>query len=194
MRSSEILQERYLNLFTDDEKMQYGNEVWDLLQKAYADKGGFKSAPDIKALVADSGMWKLNRRDGKINAALIYKDHHGRKLIGLATDGTRRGIADYANTLSTDMSMKRAWAEVSGKPEAYLIRLGAKPIPAKFAPALTGKQIIEYNPDGIHYTRLLAGEPHEKALYGFVKLTPELQQILKASHINISELPDNFEL
>ena len=194
MRSAELLFERYINLFTNADKMQYGQEVWDLLQKAYADKGGFKSAPDIEALVSDSGMWKLSRRGGKINAALIYKDMHGRKMIGLATDGTRRGIADYANTLATDMSMKRAWAEVSGKPEAYLIRLGAKPIPAKYAPMLTGKSIIEFNPDGIHYTRLLSGEPHEKALYGFVKLTPELIQILKSSHIDLAELPDNFNL
>lgn len=193
MKVAELLQERYINLFTNAEKMQYGQEVWDLLQKAYADKGGFKSASDIEGLVTDSGMWKLSRRNGKINAVLIYKDSHGRKMIGLATDGTRRGIADYANTLATDMSMKRAWAEVSGKPEAYLIRLGAKPIPAQYATILTGKEVLEYNPDGIHYTRMLGGEPHEKALYGFVKITPELKHILDASHISLKELPDNFD-
>ena len=48
MRAEELLFERYINLFTNADKMQYGQEVWDLLQKAYADKGGFKSAPDIE--------------------------------------------------------------------------------------------------------------------------------------------------
>jgi hypothetical protein len=91
-----------------------------------------------------------------------------------------------------DIKMRRSWAEVSGAPEAIMKRAGAKPLPNKYAAPLTGKEILEYNPDGIHYTRLIAGEPHEKVIYGYVNVTPDTEAKLQAAGISLQELPDNF--
>jgi hypothetical protein len=72
-------------------------------------------------------------------------------------------------------------------------KMGAKPLSNKFAAALTGKEILELNPDGFHYTRLIQGEPHEKIIYGTINLTPELSKTLAAQGIELHTLPDNFQ-
>ena len=91
-----------------------------------------------------------------------------------------------------DIRLNRAWAEVSGSVESIIKRAGASPLPAKFAAILTGKEIIEINPDGFHYTRLIAGYPHEKIIYGAVNLTPDLIQRLTDAGIQLHQLPPNF--
>src|ERR1700741_3909740 len=154
MKSTEFLTEHIVNLLTPQDKQKYAIVVWDLLQQSYAPAGGFHSAASPEELITKSGLWKLMRRDGKITVAAIYRDQNGRKSIAAGTDGSQQGKKDYMAIKNADVSMNRAWAEVSGAPEKILLRSGAKPIPAKFAPLLTGKEIVEYNPDGFHYTRL----------------------------------------
>jgi len=88
-----------------------------------------------------------------------------------------------------DVTQKRSWAEVSGPAEKLAIRNGAKPIPNKYAAYLSGKEILELNPDGYHYTRLIQGEPHEKIMYGFVGLTPEQRKALEINNLDIRDLP-----
>lgn len=34
---------------------------------------------------------------------------------------------------------------------------------------ILGKEILEYDPDGYHYTRLINGEPHRKIMIGNVQ-------------------------
>jgi hypothetical protein len=50
--------------------------------------------------------------------------------------------------------------------EGLYRKMGAKPIPNTEAHQLTGKRILSLDDDGVHYTRLIAGHPHVKALYG----------------------------
>ena len=193
MRANEFLIERVVNAFTAQDKHPYADEVWAILQKSYAAvPGGFGTADSVEELINKSALWKIVRRAGKITAIGIYKDQHGRKSIAAGTDGTAQGKRDYMMIKTADISHGRAWAEVSGAPEAILKRSGALPLPNKFAGILTGKQILELNPDGIHYTREIGGAAHEKAIYGTVDLSPELVAQLTAAGVALHEFP-NFK-
>ena len=179
MKFSKILQsillERYINLISKEDKTKYAKEVWNILQKAYASIGGFKSANTIEELINDTFMWKLVRKNGRIVAAVIYKDQRGRKSIAgaaeLGPDGkaTEEGKAALISIVIEDIKMNRSWSEVSGKMEHLKLKHGATPIPNTYAAELTGKEILELKPDGYHYVRMIGGKPYEKMIVGYVE-------------------------
>ena len=105
---------------------------------------------------------------------------------------TKQGRKDYDMLKNADFMLKRAWAEVSGPAEHIMQKSGAKPIPAKFAELLTGKKILKISDDGIHYERFIHGELHEKAIYGFARLTPDTVKELEDMGIELHELPANL--
>ena len=175
-----LLLERVVNLHKAADMARWKEKVWALLQSSYSKIGGFKSAATVDELIADSALWKMVTREGTITAIAIYKDRYGRKSIAVATDGTAQGKRDLVMLKSEDMRFGRAWAEVSGAPERMMSRMGGRPVPNQYAAALTGKEILSFNDDGYHYTRLIAGVPYEKIIYGFPLLTPELRQALDA--------------
>ena len=194
MRIHDILTERVVNAFDAAQKAKYADKVWDMLQTAYKDIGGFGSAASVEELLNTPGLWKLVVRDGEVTAVNIYRDAQGRKSIASATNQSLQGIKDYKMIKGADVKYRRAWAEVSRTPAAILKKFGATPIPSKYAQLLTGKHIMDYNPDGVHYTRLIAGEPHEKIMYGVVKMSPDMVEKFKAAGIDIHSLPDNFDI
>jgi len=187
-----LLNEHIVNLRSPTEKRAYADRVWELLQQSYSSIGGFKSASSPEELIADSGLWKLVTRSGEITAVNIYKDSFGRKSIASGTNSTPQGKADYRMVKDEDFKLKRAWAEVSGAVERVMAKSGGRPIPAKYAEILTGKRILDISDDGAHYTRLIAGHPHEKVIYGFVNLSPIDVANLKALGIDVHQLPDQF--
>lgn len=194
MRIKELLIERVVNAFDPATKQRYAQEVWDLLQGSYSSvPGGFGTAASIDELIEKSSLWKIVTRNGHVTAVGIYRDQLGRKSIAAGTDGTRQGKMDYMMIKNADVKFERAWAEVSGAPEALMKRAGLHPLPNRFAALLTGKEILELNSDGVHYTRLIGGEPHEKIIYGSVKLSPELISKLAAMGIELHELPTQFK-
>lgn len=148
------------------DRQAYADQIWSMLQHAYADIGGFLSMANAQELVETPGLWKIITRGDQVKAVLIYKAQHGRKLIGAATDGTTDGKNDLMRLLMEDKALRRSWAEVSGKMESVYRKMGAEPIPNALAHELTGKRILNLDEDGVHYTRLIAGHPHVKALYG----------------------------
>jgi hypothetical protein len=176
--------EHFVNLFDEDSKKKYADQVWDILQKSYASVGGFHSAASTEELIAKTGLWKLTVRNGKVFAVSLYKDHLGRKSIASGTDGSDQGKSDY----------NRIKREVSGAPEALLRRAKATPIPNTFAEVLTGKAIMELDPDGFHYTRLIAGHPHQKIIYGFINLDPASAAKFELQGIDLQKLPSNITL
>lgn len=203
MRAKELLIERILNLHTEEEKAKYAARVWKLLQKSYQKMGGFKSAANKEELVTIPGYWKLVKRNGKITAVNLYRKIPQTSTYKVYASGaettpdketklpksTPQGLADYTMLKQSDIKQKRAWAEVSGPAEKHAKKLGGKPIPNKYAAYLTGKEIIELNPDEYHYTRLIMGEPHEKIMYGFASMTPEQEKALNISGLDIHDLP-----
>lgn len=182
------LLEHFVNLTNPSAKLQYADEVWEILQKSYAKIGGFKSAASPEELISDSGLWKVVTRLGRVTAVSIYKDSFGRKSIASGTDGTPQGKADFFLIKDEDIKLKRAWSEVSGPLERIMEKSGAKKLPSKYASILTGKPILALNEDGYHYTRLIAGHPHEKIIYGSVNLTEKDVRKLKDLGVNLHDL------
>lgn len=203
MRAKEFLIERILNLHTPEQKAKYADQVWDLLQKAYQKVGGFKSAVNKEELIGNPGYWKVAKRGDKITAVNLYRKIPQTNTFKVYASGaeaeldpekqeyraTEQGKRDYTDIKKADVTQKRSWAEVSGAPETFAKRLGAKPIPNKYAAYLTGKEILELNPDGYHYTRLIMGEPHEKIIYGFIGLSPDQEKALENNGLDIQDLP-----
>lgn len=193
MQIKDFLVERVVNLFNQPDQIKYADQVWALLQSSYKGAGGFHSAEDIPDLLSKTNMWKLVVRDGKVTAANLYRDLHGRKSIAAGTDGTPQGKHDYNMIKDADIKYQRSWAEVSGAPEHIAKKAGMKPLPAKFAKILTGKEILEYNADGYHYSRMINGHLHEKIIYGFINMTAETVIKLTQAGIQLHDLPDNFK-
>lgn len=192
MNLNQILSEHFVNLHTTDQKEQYKDQVWELLQAAYAPIGGYKGAVNADELAQTPGLWKLSRRNGKIVAAAIYKDTHGRKTIAVGTDGSQAGKRDFHIIKNEDLKHKRMWVEASGAIERVFQKANAITIPNKFAGILTGKEILELNPDGVHYTRLIGGYPYEKIIFGFVDLSDDLYMKIQNAGLPLHELPENI--
>ncbi len=175
MRFKEFLIETYINVIRPKDKQKYASQVWDILQNSYASlPGGFATAATIDELIEKSWMWKLVKKDDKIVAVQIYKDQYGRKGIAGGTDGSSTGKAELNKIVISDIKLNRSWAEVSGAPEHIMTKFGASPIPNILAAKLTGKEILSLNDDGFHYTRLIAGKPYEKIIFGTVNLPDDI--------------------
>lgn len=74
------LNERFVNIFSDEEtKRKYASDVWDILQKSYADIGGIKGSgfKTIDDMVKNIPFWKLSVHDGVVDAVAMYKDKGG---------------------------------------------------------------------------------------------------------------------
>ena len=99
----EFINEHFLTI-TDKNKMkEYGDDVWDMLQKAYAYIGGVAGADSIDDIINDTDMWKLVRRNGKITAIKAYKfKKGGRKANCCASDGTEQGKKDLMKIYKED--------------------------------------------------------------------------------------------
>lgn len=194
MQIKQLLVERVVNLFHNQLKAKYSDEVWEILQRSYAAvPGGFGTADSPDELIEKSSLWKMVVRDGKVTAVSIYRDQYGRKSIAAGTDGSLQGKRDYGMIKTEDMKFRRSWAEVSGAPERMAQKAGMDPVPHKYAAALTKKEIIEYNDDGYHYTRLIGGQPHEKIIYGSFDLSPLDIDRLISFGIDLEELPAHFK-
>jgi len=119
-----LLLEKFVNLLpaNQEEKEQYKNEVYGILQKAYAEIGGltgsgFKNPDDM---VENIPFWKLARRGKNITAVVLYKDKTGRKDVAVATDGTDQGKKDLAMMFRENIKMGRSYAEMSGAALGFL--------------------------------------------------------------------------
>jgi len=113
MRASDILLERFVNLIgTDKRKQQYKQQVYDLLVRSYASIGGIKghgfASPDE---IVNIPFWKLAIKDGKLVAAILYKDKDGRKSVAAGTDGTEQGKSVMISMTTQEAS--RSYAEKS---------------------------------------------------------------------------------
>ena len=111
-----ILNETYINLFSIDDKEKYKEEVYNLFQETYKGIGGLKGSGfnSPEEMVKVFPMWKLNKKDGKIIFAAVYKDKMGRKCCAGAQDGSRQGLKIFKNFLEAELSTGRSWTEISG--------------------------------------------------------------------------------
>lgn len=188
----EFINEHFLTI-TDKNKMkEYGDDVWDMLQKAYAYIGGVAGADSIDDIINDTDMWKLVRRNGKITAIKAYKfKKGGRKSNCCASDGTEQGKKDLMKIYKEDGIMKdrKQYGEYSGKAVSAVLKTGGIPVPASIAQTLLEPKEVTPCKDGWFFTRKLGdGKVHHKLMVGNLpngkyadeQPSPELINMLKA--------------
>lgn len=195
MRYIELLTERVLNLSDEKSKAAYADQVWDILQKSYAKIGGFTVHASPEELAQKTGIWKLVRRGQDITAVTIYKDKLGRKISAVGTNGTDQGKQDYKMLQAGESSQKRSWVEASGAVERLMAKdPNSVGIPNRYASALLNKEIMSYDPDGVHYTRMIGGTPRVKIMFGFVNLDEKTAQKMQDQGLSLHDLPPNITL
>lgn len=170
-----IFIEHYLTCFEQSDKKPYLDDVWSILQKAYAAIGGVAGMDDKTELLDDECFWKLVRKNNRIVAVAIYKTKQGgRKIVAGGADGSPEGKQAFYDMCREEVKRveRGAWAEVSGAMEhIYLFKLNAVPIPIDIAAKILkdkGKEILSVGKDGFHYTRKIGGKPYEKIMFGNV--------------------------
>lgn len=167
-----------------EQKKSHAKEVFDMIQKSYADQGGIRgngfSSPDDMVNIP---FWKLSKKDGKVNAAALYKDSGGRKRICTTTDGSIEGKRAAADIVVNDLKQQRAHLEVSGKSLSFLKKL--MPITdhvhsyasaEKFhksrgdtisRPEPDDKEVLRHPELKDHmYSRIIGGHAHTKIMLG----------------------------
>ena len=146
MRFADFLIEKITNLLPRHEKLKahHAPEVHRMLQKAYEPVGGLhgNGFKDHADMVKNVHMWKIHHTGGKVKAALMYKEKHGRKMVAMASDGSDEGKAALAKTIKHDIVNKKAHAEVSG-PALHFLK---KQIPDLHKHAMNMKQVRAVNP------------------------------------------------
>ncbi len=113
---SDIINEGFTNLFSEQQKHPYADLVWGLLHKAYASQGGIKgSGFDSKEdMIKNIPFWKVATRGGEVKAVALYKDRNGRKRVAIATDGTPEGKELLLEMMIEDIKTGRSYVELSG--------------------------------------------------------------------------------
>lgn len=187
MRWYQIVNERYLNLFTIEDKQKYAERVFELIQNAYAAIGGHVGIPNVEVLLQDTNMWKLVRKNNVIILACLYKDNQGRKFVAIGHDGSEEAKRAIKNILMDDIKQHRMWAEVSGAAARSFIKAGVPVIPNKHAQKLLNKEILSY--DGEYkYSRLIGGKVHTKILIGY----PNGTCYDTDAHVDLDDLLNNL--
>ena len=138
------LTESFKNLFINDTdaREEYIDQVWDILQRSYKAIGGIKgSGFNAKQdLIDNIPMWKINVKNGKVIAVVMYKDKGGRKLVATGTDGSAEGVK--AITSATSAETKRSFGEKSKKALGSAIKeLGDDAETFMIEPSLAGKTL-----------------------------------------------------
>ncbi len=167
------LNESYINLFdSDKDKEKYLDEVWDLLQKSYASKGGFHSVKNKEDLLSEVKMWKLSKKGGKLVAGILYKDRNGRKSVGIFSDGSTIGKHELFKMYTEDLIHKRAFKEVSKSIldwlEKYNFPVKDYLVTAKDAKEIINDNTFEFTDDEFAYSRMIKGTRYTKYLLGDV--------------------------
>jgi hypothetical protein len=121
------LNESYVSLIgTDDAtleaKRKYAQEVFDLLQLAYASIGGIKGSgfDSPEDMIENIPFWKLNVANEHVRLVLMYKDVGGRKLVATATDGSERAKRQMVDQLIPELD--RAYGEKSGPSLGFFMK------------------------------------------------------------------------
>lgn len=112
----DYITERFINLIGDDPgKEEHADAVKSILDQSYKGIGGihgsgFKDKEDMKKNIP---MWKLHKKDGRIRAAVMYKDKAGRKMVAVGSDGTPEGKKAAGKMVTDDLKTGRAYGEQS---------------------------------------------------------------------------------
>ena len=188
-----IAEHLYIN--DKSEREMIADNVFELLETAYDEIGGFKSFKNISAFINDSYMWyitydgKLDSLDNfdvnKVYAVSVFRNRFGLKMVGMTGNRFLSLLDDREKRVEMRQKAKSAiiqhikfvasvgWAEVSGRLET----LFAKNLP--WSAVILPEELIEhkvfknitFDIDNLHYYRPIrtGEEPTRKIAYGKIR-------------------------
>jgi hypothetical protein len=161
---------QWINL-TDDEKEEFAQEIFDLIDNAYAPIGGnpnYKSSSDVVGREKEANYMVIDLDDDpEFDAVKITKSKTlGNKSVGIGHDGSSPARSAAVNITALMLKEPGHYVEVSGKLKDILIAKGVPVVTDKetIQKVMKGKDIT-MNDDGT-YSREIGGERHTKTLMG----------------------------
>lgn len=156
---------------TDKEKDEFADEIFNLINTAYAPIGGnpnYKSDADVTGAEGDANYMVIDLDDDpEFDAVKVTKDKGaGEKSVAMGHDNTPPAKSAAVNITALMLKEPGHYIEVSGKLKDIL--------QSKGVPVVTDKETIErvmkgkdikINDDGT-YSRSIGGEMHTKVLMG----------------------------
>ena len=156
---------------SDREKEEFADEIFDLINNAYADIGGNPNytAPDnVYTSEKDADYMVIDLDDDDdLDAVKVTKNKGaGVKSAAFGHDGSKPAKSAAVNITALMLKKPGYYIEVSGKLKDILASKGVPFVTdvGVIKRALKGKE-IEMNDDGT-YQRVIGGEKHTKTLMG----------------------------
>lgn len=169
-----LLTEKIINIFDNNEKRKYAQDVFNLVQKSYEKVGGIKGSGFNSAedMIENIQMWKLVIKNNKILCGLLYKDKSGRKLVAIFQNLTDEGKYELSRLLKNELfDREGTYFELSDSVVAFIKRntnnidIDEKIIPVEYVKKiLKDDKIIPINK--FEYKRNIGGELHRKTMFG----------------------------
>ena len=153
------------------EQVKYADNIFDLIQTAYASIGGhanYKSSDDIVGKEGSSDYEVINLDDDPdIEAVSVSKSNpSGQKFTATGHDGSKIAKSVVVNHKADMLKKSGNFIEVSGRIKDILLAKGVPLVTDEdtIEKALKGKD-VKMNKDG-SYRRKIGGIWHEKVLLG----------------------------
>ena len=168
-----FITEKYKNFLSKDssKKSEYAEEVYELLNNAYAPIGGIKGSgfSSPQDMVKTIPFWKLGFDSGRLVAVVMYKDvGEGRKLVAVGSTRDAEGKKKLKEIFKQEFA--RSYAEISDPLLAWFNR--AYPdLMKKYRMKVTDAVKIqpEITPiDDYFYSRKIGGSHHTKIMLGTI--------------------------
>ena len=172
----EFLNESYKNIVDHSEKEKYAEEVFNLLQRAYAKIGGLKGNGFQRStdMIEKIPFWKLYVSNRRVIACAMYKDKDGRKRVAIGSirdksdpdyDRSKRIVFSM---MKDDAVLYRSYGEISRN----MIKRYQELIPNFFEEfCIKAKDVKKIDPNieitgEYTYRREIGKEKIEKVMYG----------------------------
>ena len=156
---------------TDKEKSEFSEEIFDLINNAYAPIGGnpnYQSPSDVDGSEGDANYLVIDFDDDpEFDVVIVDKrKSSGVKAAALGHDGSPAARSMAVNFTALMLKNKGHYIEVSGKLKDIMVGKGVPIVTDEetIRTALKGKD-IEMNDDGT-YQRSLGGKIHTKTMMG----------------------------
>ena len=156
---------------TDKEESEFSDEIFALINNAYAPIGGnpnYQSPSNVDGSEGDANYLVIDFDDDEEFDAVVVdkRKSSGVKGAAMGHDGSREARSLAVNFLAIMLKNPGHYIEVSGKLKDILTAKGVPVVTDKetIRTALKGKN-IEMNDDGT-YQRYLGGEKHTKTMMG----------------------------
>jgi len=156
---------------TDEEKEEFSDEIFNLIDNAYKDIGGhpnYKSGADVEGPEREASYMVIDLDDDpEFDAVKVTKKKSaGVKSVGMGHDGSSEAKRAAINITSLMLNQPGYYVEVSGKLKDILLSKGVPVVTDEenIRKILKGKE-IEMNKDG-SYQREIGGKVFTKILLG----------------------------